>query len=562
MSWNMQAQTVLPPTPEAVALEQQRRAAERENAQRAQQEKTPDVRLTPDLKKQSVLLPSKEQPCFLIQSVVIDTAGQTLPESVRNALHKASSTQDSDSPLQRCLGQQGVQILIDRLQHELIAQGYTTSKVIAEPQNLKLGQLTLKIFTGLVGRITTKPTATGEAPKVFLWNAVPIRTNEVLNLRAIEQSLENFKRVPTAEADIKITPAGEVGYSDLVVEYSQKFPLRLGVSMDDSGTSGTGKYQGQATLNIDNPLQLSDLLYVSLSHDLGGKDPGPRGTQGYTAHYSVPFGYWSLALTASKSEYRQTVAGFSQDYLYSGVNDNAEVKLSRVVWRDADGKTTVSLKGFQRASSNAIDDTEVEVQRRKIGGWELAVAHKHAWGDVKAEGQISYKQGTGAFGAFAPPEELFGEGTSRMKLILADVSLTAPVQVGGQKWTYSGVWRGQFNQTILSPQDKFSVGGRFTVRGFDGQSVLTGEKGWLVRNEMSTPLWSSKQKVYLGIDHGHVGGASAAQGIARHLTGMVLGLKGELGPVQWDAFVSKPLQAPERFKNQKYQTGVSLQAQF
>ncbi len=557
-----QSQTSRPPTPEGVAIEQQRRAAERENAQRAAQEKTPDVRLTPELQKQTALLPANEQPCFLIQTVVIESTGQALPTGVLDALHKAASLQGMDTPLQRCLGQQGVQILIDRLQHELIAQGFSTSSVMAAPQNLQTGQLILKVFTGRVGRISVKPSTSGDVHNVAVWNAVPIQAGDVLNLRAIEQALENFKRVPTAEADIKIVPASEEGYSDLVVEYSQKFPVRLGLSADDSGSTATGKYQGQATLNIDSPFSHSDLFYITLSHELGGKDPGPRGTKGYTAHYSIPFGYWALALTKSNNQYRQTVAGLNQDYVYSGINDNAEIKLSRVVWRNAAGKTTLSLKGFQRVSSNAIDDTEVEVQRRQVGGWELGISHKHAWGEVKAEGQLSYKQGTGAFGAFATPEELFGEGTSRMKLILVDVNFTAPIQLGEQSWTYNGVWRGQLNQTILSPQDRFSVGGRFTVRGFDGQSVLTGEKGWLIRNEMSTPLGGSKQKIYIALDHGRVGGPSAAQGIARQLTGMALGLRGEVGPVQWDAFVARPVQAPDRFKTQQQQAGFSLQAQF
>ena len=147
-------------------------------------------------------------------------------------------------------------------------------------------------------------------------------------------------------------------------------------------------------------------------------------------------------------------------------------------------------------------------------------------------------------------------------MILVDVNFTAPIQLGEQSWTYNGVWRGQLNQTILSPQDRFSVGGRFTVRGFDGQSVLTGEKGWLIRNEMSTPLGGSKQKIYIALDHGRVGGPSAAQGIAHHLTGMALGLRGEVGPVQWDAFVARPVQAPDRFKTQQQQAGFSLQAQF
>ncbi len=45
---------------------------------------------------------------------------------------------------------------------------------------------------------------------------------------------------------------------------------------------------------------------------------------------------------------------------------------------------------------------------------------------------------------------------------------------------------GMGNGTVppLTQQDKLSIGGRYTVRGFDGELSLSGEKGWLWRNEL------------------------------------------------------------------------------
>jgi filamentous hemagglutinin len=45
----------------------------------------------------------------------------------------------------------------------------------------------------------------------------------------------------------------------------------------------------------------------------------------------------------------------------------------------------------------------------------------------------------------------------------------------------------------LLPQDLFSIGGRQTVRGFDGNSVLSGDQGWLVRQEISTDTLQASQ---------------------------------------------------------------------
>ena len=130
---------------------------------------------------------------------------------------------------------------------------------------------------------------------------------DILNLRDIEQALENFKRVPTAEADIQIEPANVktdasqnnamLGFSDVVIRYQQRFPVRISVGLDDSGSNSTGKYQGSTTLSGDNLLSLNDLFYVNYNHDLGGGDPGKRGTKGYSAHYSIPWDYWLLSTT-------------------------------------------------------------------------------------------------------------------------------------------------------------------------------------------------------------------------------------------------------------------------
>ncbi|MFT2612525.1 ShlB/FhaC/HecB family hemolysin secretion/activation protein, partial [Escherichia coli] len=87
------------------------------------------------------------------------------------------------------------------------------------------------------------------------------------------------------------------GQSDLVISYRQAFPLRLAVSVDDSGSDATGKYQGSITLSYDNWWTLNDLFYVSVNHDLGGGNAGPRGSRGSTVHYSLPFGYWNLGFT-------------------------------------------------------------------------------------------------------------------------------------------------------------------------------------------------------------------------------------------------------------------------
>lgn len=450
-----------------------------------------------------------------------------------------------------------------RIQNAIVAQGFVTTRILAGPQDLTSGKLSLTVIPGKIRHIRL---AEGTSSRATLANALPTKDGELLNLRNIEQGLENLKRVPTAEADIQIVPAegdgAEPGESDLAVKWQQSQPLRLSLSLDDSGTKGTGKNQGAFTISVDNPLGLNDLFYLTYNQDLGGSHPGNRGTHGYVAHYSLPFGYWLLGFTSSESSYFQAVAGNSQSYLYSGDSSNADIKLSRVIYRDAAGKASGYIKAWQRGSHNYIDHTEVVVQRRRMGGWEAGFSDQIAIAQSNLEANLAYRKGTGAFGSLHAPEEAFNEGTARPELFTADAQLTLPFKALGQSFRYRGAWRGQWDRTPLIPQDRFSIGGRYTVRGFDGENTLMGERGQVLRNDLSILFGDLWPEIYVALDHGYVDGPSSRWLVGKRLTGAAIGWRGSFKKMSYDFFVGQPVSKPDRFVAPNTTTGFSLNLAF
>ncbi len=96
------------------------------------------------------------------------------------------------------------------------------------------------------------------------------------------------------------------------------------------------------------------------------------------------------------------------------------------------------------------------------------------------------------------------------------------------------------------------------MRGFDGETVLAGERGFYLRNELSLPLAASAHTVYLGFDMGRVAGPATRQLAGRHLAGAAIGLRGNLAGLSCDLFAGWPLGKPPDFPAKHPVFGFSL----
>lgn len=54
----------------------------------------------------------------------------------------------------------------------------------------------------------------------------------------------------------------------MLLQYKQDFPFRVTFALDDSGSNATERWQGSATLSIDNLLTANDLFYSSFTHSM------------------------------------------------------------------------------------------------------------------------------------------------------------------------------------------------------------------------------------------------------------------------------------------------------
>ncbi|SPL72406.1 Hemolysin transporter protein ShlB precursor [Acinetobacter stercoris] len=467
----------------------------------------------------------------------------------------------------QCIGTQSLQNIVRYAQNELIKQGYITSQIVVNPQDLNQGQLVLNLSLGRIHQVISKDQSVS---KLEIFAALPVSKGEILNLKHIDQGLENLKRSSGRDVDIKIEPAVSAdgqelpGYSDLVISSRPYQKINLSIGADNSGYKSTGRYLGNIGIGINNPLHLNDSLNINLSHSLD--DWHKDRNQSYYINYSVPFKNYEFSTSFNEYTFEQNTPGYNGPPItYKGKTRQTNVTLSRLLSRGSQYKTSIYTKAYHKTTRNTYGGISLSnSQNRTTTGWNIGLQHRQYIGTGLLDLALDYRRGTGALNAKSAPEEriyfdqihLPVEGYARAPLWSADIRYSQPFTIYDHPVQYRLNWRGQYAPKILVGPDRFFIGGRYSVRGFDGEMSLTGDNGHYLQQEMS---WNSPvpaTQFYTGIDQGWVNGRNSIPN-SRYLMGGVFGTRSYYKGIYLDAFLGHGLVAPNTLKKQ-WVTGFNI----
>ena len=539
------------PSPARTIDEGLRRQNER--VQELQQRLLPDTDL-PQPKPAapvSTTLP-EEQPCFTINAVELQSA-----DAVRFGW-----LADTALPfLHQCAGVNGLRQIAAALDAKLIALGYITSRVTLPQQNLANGVLTIRLHVGRVAQVAMFDD-TGEQRADNSWgtwrNAFPVSPGDVLDAADIEQGVEQMKRLPSQAVTTELTPGAQDDTSDVrILRRPAGFAQRIhgGLNIDNSGSRTLGASQAAAHVALDNPLGLNDIVALSASSNAQHPAADHR-SQSLSLDYSIPWGYNTFSFSANRSRFAQRVQGTTVEFLSSGVSGNAEIKWHRTMLRTNAVKAGLYAAVATRRANSYLDDVELLVQRRRTSSLETGFTYKQLLGEASVDFELAYRQGMPWRGAQEDlPTEASGGLTLRPRIALFNGSYRQPFTLAGRRAQYQASLRAQSTHDTTLAIDQFAIGNRYSVRGFDGDSVLLAESGYTLRNEFSMPqaLPGGVDGVaYLGIDIGRVWGAGAALLPGQKLAGMALGMRMQRQRLQLDASLGTPLYKPDGFRTLRW----------
>lgn len=416
-----------------------------------------------------------------------------------------------------CVGVRAINEIVTDLQNDLVRRGYVTTRVRVPQQDLSTGVLRLKVTPGVLEAFAFE-----RGIHDISWrSAFPTRPGRLLNLRDLEQGLEQMKRVPSQDVEMHIAPGRSAGDSIVALDIKEKKRWAVAGDLNNGGTSPGAPLQGSLTFAWDNPLHLNDILNVSLN---GTTAPGSTNNQGNSVYYSVPWGYWTLQASANTSNYSQGVQGLNAAFTLSGSSQGESLSASRMLYRSQRVKTSLALNVAQSNSRSFVDGVEIEVQRLNATYGELALTREANDGRNSVNFTIGVRRGLPVLGA-TPDVPVSIAPTSFSTMGTFDFSAAVPIGKRTRvRWLPR--LRGQITNDKLYTSSQFLIGGRYTVRGFDGTQSLIAESGFFARNEFEFGLKRPGQAVYCSVDQGNVWGPSAAFLTGTSLTGAVVGVRG------------------------------------
>lgn len=491
----------------------------------------------------------QESPCYQIAHIQLEK-GDRIP---RWLMFRDITNQGEG----KCLGIGAIKQLHQAVQERLITYGYITTRVLVPNQDLSQGTLTLRILPGVISDISYKDDS---GQYIHTINNFPDRKGDLLDLRGLEQGVENLQRIPGTEASIQLLPGDQPGQTRVEVTRTQSKSWRIGSWFSDSGSKSTGRYQAGLAAYLDNPSSLNDMFY--LAYGGGLQNQNGRRSDNASAYYSVPWGYWSLDLYGSLYNYTQTVRNSEFSYQYRGEDRYLSAQLNNVIYRSTSQKTTLSALLMKRNSRYYLNDTEVEVQNRDTSNWKLILEHEAflPFGNVKAT--LGYQHSAHWFGAQPGAEALVGNADKQARIATVNVDATIPFILLGQSMSYQPHYMQQTTPDRLAQPDKFNIGNRWTVRGFDGETTLYADKGWYLRNDINLNLPKLGLQPYIGVDYGKVNGSKTDYWSGKRLAGGVIGVRGAKWGLGYDFFVGTSFIKPRELDTSPVNLGFTVQWQF
>lgn len=540
-----------------------KRIKKQQQLKREQQQRQRDARRSlnaplknPTLKPENSLANGGH--CFEISTIILDGATLLTKEEKDNLV---------GDYLGKCLGLKQINALLKVVTAFYMDKGYITTRAYLSQQNLSLGTLTIIVQEGHLTSFSWEGSSGLSDRQIDL--AMPISYNSKLNLRDIEQGLDQLNRLQSNSVKTEMIPGESQGQTQVVLNNQPQKRWATSASYDNSGQENTGQYQQGLNVSGDNLFGLADYLSFNYQSDTSSKKKDESSVSN-SIHFDIPYGYWNFDFDVSYFRHFSQFTSGPTTFISHGRTRNQSIRTSYLFLRDQNSKNGVRLTLNRNQSQNYIQDVILD-SSKKTSSAKLEFYREQFITNGRWQLSGSIHKGLRLFGALSDDDQL--PFSPRAEFEKANINFTFSKQftLADIPLSWDSDLRTQYSSDVLFGGQQFSIGGLYTVRGYK-EDGLFGNSGALLRQQLSYNLsnynpfdsfkYLGQWKLFLAYDVGAVKNKEPTTKSFHGLSGWAVGFSSGGGMWSWSMTYAQPLDKPNGIIPKSSQFDFTISANF
>lgn len=399
-----------------------------------------------------------------------------------------------------------VQKALEALEGAYRAAGYSAVQVFVPEQELSAGVVRIDVVESVIGRVTVADNK--HFSEANIRASIPaLQEGTTPNLRRISESVQLANDNPAKQVNVNLAAAEADGKIDATVNVTDYHPLRVMLTVDNSGTADTGHFRTGVALQHSN---LFDRDHVgTVAYTTSPDSPSGSKVDLYSLGYRVPvygmgdsidFIYGKSNVTSGQSPTLGSVLSITGKGNVYAMRWNhffaRQGELTSKLVFGADYKkvdSTCSLLGINAGIESCAPYSTLPLsvtysaQKQSIGqvlDYNLGIARNIATGTARTGATTGI---TDRYSAFASGRR----AADHFVIVRGGASLFKGF---GNDWQMRLASTVQVSPNALVPVEQFGLVGASAVRGFTERAV-SADSGIFINSEIYTPDLLAKSEV-------------------------------------------------------------------
>jgi len=383
-----------------------------------------------------------------------------------------------------------IQTALKALEARYASAGFGAVRVLLPEQEVEAGLVRLRVVEGRLGKIEVQGNQHFSRDNV-LASLPTLKTGDVPNMHESGASLRVANENGSKQTSLVFRPSEKDGEVDALLRVVDENPLKLGVSLDNTGSTQTGRYRLGFNVQHSNFLGLDHIASLQVI-----TSPGHHSdVKVFGVGYRIPLYRLgdSIDLAIGYSDVNAgTLRTAVGDFGISGSGHVASAKYNIYLSRWEQWEHKLALGIDYRAYKNNIvsaaggaslipDLTVHPLTATYSGQWRSEL-----W-DFNAYITYAHNLAGGSNGSTADFNKPGGRQGASASFNFwrygANLAYRLP-----QHWTMRMGVSGQHSDDLLIPGEMFGIGGADSVRGFYEREVAN-DRGYRGSLELYTPDW-------------------------------------------------------------------------